>query len=90
MRKIKVLDVIPGVNENTPVNDDVEAVNEPEQVIETDVKSDEKVEVSPKEQVKNKRLKQQLKRQYHKKPNRLESKNYINAQGVKNGLQRRH
>ena len=47
-RKIKVLDVIPEVNENTPINTDVDAVNEPEQVIETEVKSNEKVEELPK------------------------------------------
>ena len=51
-RTIKVLDVMPEVNENTPINADVEAVNEPEQVIETEVKSDEKVEELPKEEVK--------------------------------------
>ena len=49
-KTIKVLDVIPEVNENTPINDDVEAVNEPQQVIETEVKSDEKVEELPKEE----------------------------------------
>ena len=51
-KTIKVLDVIQEVNENTPINGDVEAVNEPEQVIETEVKSDEKVEELPKEQIK--------------------------------------
>ena len=51
-RKIKVLDIILEGNENTPINADVEAVNEPEQVIETEVKSDEKVEELPKEPVK--------------------------------------
>ena len=51
-KTIKVLDVIPEVNENTPINADVESVNEPEQVIETEVKSDEKVEELPKEQIK--------------------------------------
>ena len=50
-KTIKVLDVIQEVNENTPINGDVEAVNEPEQVIETEVKSDEKVEELPKEQI---------------------------------------
>ena len=55
-KTIKVLDVIPEVNENTPINADVEAVNEPEQVIETEVKSDEKVEELPKEQVEEKTI----------------------------------
>ena len=55
-RKIKVLDVIPEVNENTSINADVEAVNEPEQVIDTEVKSDEKVEELPKEQVEEKTI----------------------------------
>ena len=55
-KTIKVLDVIPEVNENTPINADVEAVNEPEQVIETEVKSDEKVEELPKEQTEEKTI----------------------------------
>ena len=55
-KTIKVLDVIPEDNENTPINDDVDAVNEPEQVIETEVKSDEKVEELPKEQVEEKTI----------------------------------
>ena len=60
-RKIKVLDVIPEVNENTPINADVEAVNEPEQVIETEVKSDEKVEELPKEQIKEETIETDVK-----------------------------
>ena len=55
-KTIKVLDVIPEDNENTPINTDVETVNEPEQVIETEVKSDEKVEELPKEQVEEKTI----------------------------------
>ena len=51
------------------------------------------VEELPKEQTEEKRLKQRLKvmkkRQNHKKLSRLENKNYINVQSVKNGLQRR-
>ena len=43
-RKIKVLDIIPENNENTPINDDAEAVKETESVIETETKSEEKVE----------------------------------------------
>ena len=34
-RKIKVLDIIPESNENTPINDDAEVIKEPEQVEET-------------------------------------------------------
>jgi hypothetical protein len=55
-KTIKVLDVIPEDNENTPINDDVDAVNEPEQVIETEVKGDEKDEELPKEQVEEKTI----------------------------------
>ena len=55
-KTIKVLDVIPEVNENTPINADVEAVNEPEQVIETEVKSDEKIEELPPKQVEEKTI----------------------------------
>ena len=43
-RKIKVLDIIPESNENTPINDDAEVIKEPEPDIETEVKSEEKVE----------------------------------------------
>ena len=43
-KKIKVLDIVPENNENEPVNDEVEAVNESEQIAETEPQSDEKVE----------------------------------------------
>jgi len=43
-KKIKVLDIIPESNENDTINDDVEAVKETESVIETETKSEEKVE----------------------------------------------
>ena len=43
-RKIKVLDIIPENNENTPINDDVETVKETEQIEEKQEKQEEKVE----------------------------------------------
>ena len=43
-RKIKVLDIIPENNENTPINDDVEAVKETEQIEE---KQEEVIEKQP-------------------------------------------
>ena len=43
-RKIKVLDITPENNENTPINDDVEAVKETEPIEEKQEKQEEKVE----------------------------------------------
>ena len=43
-RKIKVLDIIPENNENTPINDDVETVKETEPIEEKQEKQEEKVE----------------------------------------------
>ena len=43
-RKIKVLDIIPENNENTPINDDVETVKETEQIEE---KQEEVIEKQP-------------------------------------------
>ena len=43
-RKIKVLDIIPENNENTPINDDVEVVKQEEPVVETEPKNEENVE----------------------------------------------
>ena len=43
-KKIKVLDIIPENNENTPINDDVETVKETEQIEEKQEKQEEKVE----------------------------------------------
>ena len=43
-RKIKVSDITPESNETPPINNDVEEVKEPEQVIETQEKQEEKVE----------------------------------------------
>ena len=49
-RKIKVLDVIPEDNQIVPVNADTETVTEPEQITETEIKSDPKVEEEVKEE----------------------------------------
>ena len=46
-RKIKVLDIIPENNENTPINDDVEVVKETEQVEEKQEKQEEDIEKQP-------------------------------------------
>ena len=43
-KKIKVLDITPENNENTPINDDVEAVKETEPIEEKQEKQEEKVE----------------------------------------------
>ena len=43
-KKIKVLDIIPENNENTPINDDVETVKETEPIEEKQEKQEEKVE----------------------------------------------
>ena len=46
---IKVLDIIPESNENTPINDDVEVIKETEQVEETQDKQEEKIEETQEE-----------------------------------------
>ena len=43
-KKIKVLDIIPENNENEPVNDEVEVVDETDKIVEANPQSDEKVE----------------------------------------------
>ena len=49
-RKIKVLDVIPEDNQIVPVDVDVQDVTEPDQVTETKIKSEEKVEEEVKQE----------------------------------------
>ena len=50
-RKIKVLDIIPENNENTPINDDVEAVKETEQIEEKQEETNEEPQQIPPEQI---------------------------------------
>ena len=49
-RKIKVSDITPESNETPPINNDVEEVKEPEPVVETQEKQEEKVEETPQEE----------------------------------------
>ena len=50
-RKIKVLDIIPENNENTPINDDVEVVKETEQIEEKQEETNEEPQEIPTEQI---------------------------------------
>ena len=50
-RKIKVLDIIPENNENTPINDDVEAFKETEQIEEKQEETNEEPQQIPPEQI---------------------------------------